>query len=173
MEKIKSLCHGHRFPVAVTSHAGQWYFRFQLSLRDIEEPLFELVSSSVTRRSAAGATNSARASHIASRLLVANLAAHGFLTKCSLRCAVSLTCYGGQSTSTVPNSTSCCGNVAIRPQQSASSNARSLPVPTRPAGSSPMSCAVIRPRKPKYPSCVKRQTRFRQSQCTVEQPRRK
>ncbi|MGF6960905.1 hypothetical protein QFZ97_007284 [Paraburkholderia youngii] len=54
------------------------------------------VSLSVTRRSAAGATNSARASHIASKLLAANLAAHGILTKSSLRCAVSLICSGGQ-----------------------------------------------------------------------------
>ncbi|MGF6961355.1 hypothetical protein QFZ97_007311 [Paraburkholderia youngii] len=54
------------------------------------------VSLSVTRRSAAGATNSARASHIASKRLAANLAAHGILTKSSLRCAVSLICSGGQ-----------------------------------------------------------------------------
>ena len=39
--KAKSLYHGHRFPATVISHAVRWYFRFQLSLRDIEELLFE------------------------------------------------------------------------------------------------------------------------------------
>ena len=41
MKKSKSLYHGHRFPAAVISCAVRWYFRFQLSLRDIEELLFE------------------------------------------------------------------------------------------------------------------------------------
>ncbi|MEX3846815.1 IS6 family transposase, partial [Paraburkholderia sp. BR10936] len=41
MKKRKSLYHGHRFPAAVISLAVRWYFRFQLSLRDIEELLFE------------------------------------------------------------------------------------------------------------------------------------
>jgi putative transposase len=41
MTKTKSLYHGHRFPATVISHAVRWYFRFQLSLRDIEELLFE------------------------------------------------------------------------------------------------------------------------------------
>ncbi|WP_323123696.1 IS6 family transposase [Burkholderia alba] len=41
MKKSKSLYHGHRFPASVISHAVRWYFRFQLSLRDIEELLFE------------------------------------------------------------------------------------------------------------------------------------
>lgn len=41
MKKTKSLYHGHRFPATVISHAVRWYFRFQLSLRDIEELLFE------------------------------------------------------------------------------------------------------------------------------------
>ena len=41
MKKPKSLYHGHRFPVVVISCAVRWYFRFQLSLRDIEELLFE------------------------------------------------------------------------------------------------------------------------------------
>jgi putative transposase len=35
------LYHGHRFPAAVISCAVRWYFRFNLSLRDIEELLFE------------------------------------------------------------------------------------------------------------------------------------
>ncbi|MEM5386765.1 IS6 family transposase [Paraburkholderia phymatum] len=41
MKKTKSLYHGHRFPATVISCAVRWYFRFQLSLRDIEELLFE------------------------------------------------------------------------------------------------------------------------------------
>jgi putative transposase len=41
MTKTKSLYHGHRFPASIISHAVRWYFRFQLSLRDIEELLFE------------------------------------------------------------------------------------------------------------------------------------
>ncbi|MBB5463327.1 transposase-like protein [Paraburkholderia sp. Cpub6] len=41
MKTTKSLYHGHRFPASVISHAVRWYFRFQLSLRDIEELLFE------------------------------------------------------------------------------------------------------------------------------------
>ncbi|OUL76519.1 transposase [Paraburkholderia hospita] len=39
MSKTKSLYGGHRFPATVISHAVRWYF--QLSLRDIEELLFE------------------------------------------------------------------------------------------------------------------------------------
>ena len=53
MKKTKSLYHGHRFPAAVISCAVRWYFRFQLSLRDIEELLFErgvLVSYETIRR---------------------------------------------------------------------------------------------------------------------------
>src|ERR1700758_328562 len=41
MKKSKSLYHGHRFPAEGISCAVRWYFRFQLSLRDIEELLFE------------------------------------------------------------------------------------------------------------------------------------
>src|ERR1700737_1531423 len=53
MKKAKSLYPGHRFPAAVISHAVRWYFRFQLSLRDIEELLFErgvIVSYETVRR---------------------------------------------------------------------------------------------------------------------------
>jgi putative transposase len=53
MKKTKSLYHGHRFPAVVISHAVRWYFRFQLSLRDIEELLFErgvIVSYETIRR---------------------------------------------------------------------------------------------------------------------------
>ena len=41
MKKNQSLYHGHRFPAAIISCAVRWYCRFQLSLRDIEELLFE------------------------------------------------------------------------------------------------------------------------------------
>jgi putative transposase len=53
MKNAKSLYHGHRFPAAVISSAVRWYFRFQLSLRDIEELLFErgvIVSYETVRR---------------------------------------------------------------------------------------------------------------------------
>ena len=53
MAKKKSLYHGHRFPAEVISQAVRWYFRFQLSLRDIEELLFErgvVVSYETIRR---------------------------------------------------------------------------------------------------------------------------
>jgi len=53
MKKTKSLYYGHRFPAAVISHAVRWYFRFQLSLRDIEALLFErgvMVSDETIRR---------------------------------------------------------------------------------------------------------------------------
>jgi len=41
MKKSKSLYHGHRFPAKVIGCAVRWAFRFQLSLRDIKELLFE------------------------------------------------------------------------------------------------------------------------------------
>ncbi|MGF6507919.1 transposase-like protein [Paraburkholderia sp. 32] len=53
MNKTKSLYYGHRFPAVVISCAVRWYFRFQLSLRDIEELLFErgvVVSYETIRR---------------------------------------------------------------------------------------------------------------------------
>lgn len=53
MKETKSLYHGHRFPASIISHAVRWYFRFQLSLRDIEELLFErgvIVSHESIRR---------------------------------------------------------------------------------------------------------------------------
>ncbi|NVI09106.1 IS6 family transposase [Paraburkholderia youngii] len=53
MKKRKSLDHRHRFPATIISLAVRWYFRFQLSLRDIEELLFErsvVVSYGTIRR---------------------------------------------------------------------------------------------------------------------------
>ncbi|MGN4118826.1 IS6 family transposase, partial [Burkholderia gladioli] len=39
--KDKISDRGRWFPASLISHAVRWYFRFQLSLRDIEELLFE------------------------------------------------------------------------------------------------------------------------------------
>lgn len=53
MKKTKPLYHGRRYPAVVISCAVRWYFRFQLSLRDIEELLFErgvVVSYETIRR---------------------------------------------------------------------------------------------------------------------------
>jgi putative transposase len=53
MKNAKSLCHGHRSPAADISWAVRWYFRFQLSPRDIQELLFErgvIVSYETVRR---------------------------------------------------------------------------------------------------------------------------
>jgi len=53
MRNIKSLYRGHRFPAIIISCAVRWYYRFQLSLRDIEELLFErgvVVSYETIRR---------------------------------------------------------------------------------------------------------------------------
>jgi len=41
MKRTKLLYHGHRFPAVVISCAVRWYFRFSLSMRDIEELLLE------------------------------------------------------------------------------------------------------------------------------------
>ncbi|MBB5405352.1 hypothetical protein QF000_000161 [Paraburkholderia atlantica] len=49
MKNAKSLYHDHRFPVAVISHAVRWYFRFQLSLRDIEARSFRSRSTASGR----------------------------------------------------------------------------------------------------------------------------
>lgn len=53
MMNAKSRYHGHRFPPTVTGHAVRCYFRFPLSLRDIEELLFKragIVSYETVRR---------------------------------------------------------------------------------------------------------------------------
>ena len=39
--KTSSIYRGHRFPPAIISLAVRWYFRFSLSLCDIEELLLE------------------------------------------------------------------------------------------------------------------------------------
>lgn len=75
--KPKALYHGHRFPAAIISQAVRWYFRFQLSLRDIEELLFErgvIVSYETIRR---WCDNSVRPSPGGSRLRDESRAAPG------------------------------------------------------------------------------------------------
>ncbi|MGF6789315.1 transposase-like protein [Paraburkholderia sp. 35.1] len=81
MKNEKSLYHGHRFPAAVISSAVRWYFKFQLSLRDIEELLFERGLSSATKQPDAGAINSVPVSPTVSKRRVASPARHGTLTK--------------------------------------------------------------------------------------------
>ncbi|KKB60855.1 transposase [Robbsia andropogonis] len=52
--KTSSSYRGHRFPPAIISLSVRWYFRFSLSLRDIEELLLErgvIVSYESIRRS--------------------------------------------------------------------------------------------------------------------------
>lgn len=68
--KTRSLYRGHRFPAAIISQAVRWYFRFQLSLRDIEELLFErsIVVSHETIRRWCDKFGLGRVSPIASRL---------------------------------------------------------------------------------------------------------
>ena len=82
MKKTKSLYHGHRFPAVVINCAVRWYFRFGLSLRDVEELLLER-GVVVTKRSVAGATNSELNSHSAPRRCGGSRAAPGTLTRCS------------------------------------------------------------------------------------------
>ena len=87
MKKSKSLYYGHRFPAGVISCALRWYFRFQLSLRDIEELLFErgvIVTYETIR-------------------CWCDKFGVGFAHRVKAAC---LTCCGMRSTSTAPNSTS-------------------------------------------------------------------
>jgi hypothetical protein len=41
MKKTKWVYDGHRFPASIISLSARWYFRFQLSLRNVEELPFE------------------------------------------------------------------------------------------------------------------------------------
>lgn len=52
MKTTKSLYHGHRYLAAIISCAVRWYFRFKLSLRDLDELLLErgVVASDETIR---------------------------------------------------------------------------------------------------------------------------
>src|SRR5471030_1007803 len=83
MKKSKSLYRGHRFQAAVISGAVCWYFHFHLSLRDVEELLFErgvVVSYETIRRwrDKLGAGFARRV-----KVAVASLAPHGTSTRCS------------------------------------------------------------------------------------------
>lgn len=62
--KSKSLYHGHCFPVGAVSCAVRWYCRFQLSLRDIEELLFEPDAAQDRHRSAAQLPGDRRANAV-------------------------------------------------------------------------------------------------------------
>jgi hypothetical protein len=52
---------GYRYPAEVISYTVWLYYRFSLSLRDVEELLAERGVTSRTRRSAPGAPSSAQA----------------------------------------------------------------------------------------------------------------
>ncbi|MBB5429828.1 transposase-like protein [Paraburkholderia sp. JPY158] len=82
MKKRKSHYHGHRFPTIVISCAVQ-YFRFSLSLRDIEELLLERGVVVTTKQSVAGATSSALNSPSVQRRRGASGATHGIWMRCS------------------------------------------------------------------------------------------
>ena len=58
-KNANSLYHGQRFPAAVIGRAVRWYFRFQLSQRDVEGLLFD------HEQSVAGAISSVRVSRAA------------------------------------------------------------------------------------------------------------
>jgi putative transposase len=85
MKKTKSLYHGHRFPAVVISCAVRWYFRFSLSLRDVEELLLErgVVVTYETIRCWCDKFGAALA-HCAKALMGrgASRPAHGIWTKC-------------------------------------------------------------------------------------------
>ena len=94
MKKSKSLYYGHRFPARVISCAVRWYFRFQLSLRDIEELLIErgvIVTYETIRcwcdKFGRGLAHQAKA---ARRKPVVR----GTSTRCSLRYEANRICYG-------------------------------------------------------------------------------
>jgi putative transposase len=83
MKKTKSLYHGHRFLAVVISCAVRWYFRFNLSLRDMRELLLErgVVVSYETIRCWCGKFGAEFAS--APRPDGASRVAYGIWTRCS------------------------------------------------------------------------------------------
>ncbi|MGF6666263.1 hypothetical protein QF000_007996 [Paraburkholderia atlantica] len=153
MKKRKSLYHGHRFPAAIISLAVRWYFRFQLGLRDIEELLFErgVVVSYETIRRWCDKFGAGFAHRVKAARRKPGRTWHLDEVFVTLRGEPYLL-WRAVATSTAPNSTSCCRNIATRPQQSVSSTACWPPVPTRHEGLSPISCAAIRRRKPRLPN---------------------
>ena len=120
---MQSLYHGHRFPAAVISCAVRWDFRFQWSLRDIEELLFErgvIDSYKAIRlwcdKFGAGFAHRVKAARRKPR-------STWHLNECVLRRAASLICCGEPSTSMAPNSTSSRRSVATRRRPSVFSSA--------------------------------------------------
>src|ERR1700731_4464000 len=107
MKKSKSLYHGHRFPAEVISCAVRWYFRFQLSLRDIEELLFQRGVTVIYETIRCWCDKYGKG--FAHRVKAARRkwVARGTSTRCSSRCVANRTCCGVRSTSMAPNSTSC------------------------------------------------------------------
>jgi hypothetical protein len=123
MKKSKSLYHGHRFPAGVISCAVRWYFRFQLSLRDIEELLFERGVTVTYETIRCWCDKFGKG--FAHRVQAARRkpGARGTSTRCSSPCVANRTCCGVRSTSMAPNSTSCYKSGATRPRPNVSSSA--------------------------------------------------
>jgi transposase-like protein len=94
MKKSKSLYHGYRFPAEVISCAVRWYFRFQLSLRDIEELLFKrgVIVTYETTQCWCEKFGKDFADRV--KAVRRKRTARGTLTKCSLHCVANRTCYG-------------------------------------------------------------------------------
>src|ERR1700710_1629156 len=107
MKKSKSLYHGHRFPAEVISCAVRWYFRFQLSLRDIEELLFErgVTVTYETIRCWCDKFGKGFARRVKARRREPGRTC--ISTRRSSRCVANRTCCGARSTSVAPNSTFC------------------------------------------------------------------
>src|ERR1700710_2572731 len=108
MKKSKSLYRGHRFPAAVISCAVRWYFRFQLSLRDIEELLFErgVIVTYETIRCWCDKFGKGFAHRVKAARRKPGSTWH--LDEFFIPGGASRTCCGVRSTSTAPNSTSWC-----------------------------------------------------------------
>ncbi len=94
MRTSVSLYHRHRFPAEIISHSVWLYFRFALSLRDIEEMLACAASSSLTKPSANGASSSGRLMPTTCDEDLRGLA--GILMKCSSRSMDAFITYGVQ-----------------------------------------------------------------------------
>jgi hypothetical protein len=98
MKKPKSLYHGHRFPAGIISCAVRWYFRFQLSLRDIVELLFERGVVVTYETSRCWCDKFGRGFAIAPKQRDVSRVVHGISTKCSSRFVENRIFYGGRLT---------------------------------------------------------------------------
>src|SRR3954447_8873349 len=103
-KKSKSLYRGHRFPAGVINCAVRWYYRYQLSLRDIEELLFErgVIVTYETIRCWCDKFGAAFARRVKAARRKPGGTWHVDEMFVTLR--GNLTCYGAQWTSTAPNS---------------------------------------------------------------------